>query len=128
MKGAEADVTYLRHVLDAIDRIASYLEGVDQATFFSTPLLQDGVVRQLQIIGEAVKRLSPELRARSTHVPWRQIAGMRDKITHDYMGVDLEAVWLTARSDLEPLRRAVQEMIVEGEQREARSSSRPDDE
>lgn len=110
MKATEADLTYLRHILDAISRIESYLAGVDREAFDSTPLLQDGVIRQLQIVGEAVKRLSPELRGRTPGVPWRQIAGMRDKITHDYMGVDLEAVWLTATEDLGPLKHSVEEL------------------
>lgn len=111
MKGTAADLIYLRHVRDSIARIKSYLTGVERERFDSTPLLQDGVLRQLQVIGEAVKRLFPELREGSPHVPWRRITGMRDKITHDYMGVDLEAVWLTAQEDLELLKGAVEDLI-----------------
>lgn len=104
------DRLYLQHILDAIRRIESYLEGVDRARFDSTPLIQDGVIRQLEIIGEAAKRLSSEVRLAVPQVPWRKIAGMCDKLTHDYMGVDLEAVWLTAQRDLEALGQAVEKV------------------
>lgn len=103
------DRFYLQHILDAISRIESYLEGIDRQRFGETPLVQDGVIRQLEIIGEASKRLSADLKDNLSSVPWRQVAGMRDKLTHDYMGVDLDAVWKTAIEDLAPLKMAVQE-------------------
>lgn len=74
----------------------------------STPAASsNGVIRQLEIIGEASKRLSESLREQTSSVPWRKIMGMRNKLTHDYMGVDLEAVWLTAHEDLRELKSAV---------------------
>lgn len=63
-------------------------------------LVQDGVIRQLEIIGEATKRLSLELREKNSDIPWQDIAGMRDKLIHGYFGVDIEKVWLTAKHDL----------------------------
>ena len=97
------DKVYLLHIRDAIDRIQTYLQDMDKAVFFERTLVQDGVIRQLEIIGEAVKRLSPELRKQYRDVPWKNVAGMRDKLIHDYFGVDLEAVWKTAQEDLPPL-------------------------
>lgn len=112
MSGSQPeDRLYLRHILDAIDRIDSYLRDVARPHFDATPLLQDGVIRQLQIIGEAAKRLSPSLKDASSTIPWREVTGMRDKLTHDYMGVDLDAVWKTATEDLEPLKAAVREEL-----------------
>lgn len=83
---------YLRHILDAIEKIERYVK-VGHHEFMETSHWQDAVIRQLEIIGEAVKRLSPEEQQARPDIPWRAIAGMRDVLIHNYMGVDLEAVW-----------------------------------
>ena len=80
------DIVYLRHIADAIERIESYI-SVGRDVFLSTPHWQDAVIRQLEIIGEAAKRLSTEIRDQNPRVPWRRIAGLRDVLAHDYMGV-----------------------------------------
>jgi uncharacterized protein with HEPN domain len=81
MKG---NYVYLRHILDAAERIASYV-SVGRDVFLATSHWQDAVIRQLEIIGEATKRLSPELRSQHGQVPWRRIAGLRDVLIHDSM-------------------------------------------
>ena len=85
MKG---DRIYLRHILDAIDRIES-CTSVGRDVFLATPHWQDAVIRQLEIVGEATKRLSQALRSHYDEIPWRRIAGLRDILIHDYLGVDL---------------------------------------
>ena len=86
-----SDRVYLQHILDAIEKITSYI-SVGRDVFLTTSHWQDAVIRQLEIIGEATKRLSEDLRSKYDQVPWRRIAGLRDVLIHGYMGVDLAAV------------------------------------
>ena len=102
---------YLQHILDAIRKIETYLRGVDEANFAEQTLVQDGVIRQIEIIGEAARHLSDELRAQNAHVPWQDIAGMRDKLIHGYFGVDIDKVWLTATQDIPTLKIQVMRIL-----------------
>jgi uncharacterized protein with HEPN domain len=76
-------------------------------------MIQDAVIRQLEIVGEAAKRVSESTWANEPEIPWNSIAGMRDKLIHDYFGVDLSTVWETVKGDLGPLKGAVGRMLVE---------------
>ena len=105
------DTVYLRHILDAVNTVEEYLHGVSEAKFKSTRLLQDGAIRQIEVIGEAVRHVSKDLRKTYSEIPWQDIAGMRDKLIHDYFGVDLEKVWLTTQEDLPPLKEKVLEIL-----------------
>ena len=105
------DTVYLRHILDAIDRTETYIDGFDKVSFRADLLVQDGVIRQVEIIGEATKRLSRDVRKANCHVPWDDIAGMRDKLIHDYFGVDINTVWLTAVNDLPTLKVEVEKIL-----------------
>ena len=86
------DAVYLLHILDAIKKIRRYA-AAGHAEFMAQSHWQDATIRQLEIIGEATKRLSEEMRSAHPHIPWRRIAGLRDVLIHDYMGVDLNVVW-----------------------------------
>ena len=86
-------VIYLNHILECISRINAYTGKIDEDTFINTPLIQDAVIRNLEVIGEAVKKLDKHFRAQYPEIPWKNIAGMRDKLIHDYIGVDIWAVW-----------------------------------
>lgn len=91
---------FLGHILESIDRIREYTEGLDEDSFAEDDKVQDAVLRRIQIIGEAVKKLPEELRAAHPQVPWRRITGTRDKVVHDYFGIDIELVWMVAESQL----------------------------
>jgi uncharacterized protein with HEPN domain len=94
------DRVYLQHIRDASERIGEYVKGMDEAAFKKNLLVQDAVIRQIEIMGEATKRLSSRTKELQPDIPWRDIAGMRDKLIHDYFGVDIERVWLTVTDDL----------------------------
>ena len=102
---------YLQHILDAIAKVESYLEGIDESAFNQNTLIQDGVIRQIEILGEAAKHISDVLRAKYAHIPWQDIAGMRDKLIHGYFGVDIEKVWLTAVEDLPALKDEIKKIL-----------------
>jgi len=72
------DVIYLKHILDAISRIEEYVKGVKREDYMRNNLLQDGVIRQIEIMGEAAKRLSSEIKEKYPNLPWKDMAGMRD--------------------------------------------------
>lgn len=102
------DNVYLIHVLECIQQIEEYtINGREE--FMKSRLIQDAVIRNMEIIGEAIKRVSPGLREQHPEIPWKEMAGMRDVLIHDYMGVDLIIVWNVVSRNLaeikEPLKR-----------------------
>lgn len=97
------DNAYLRDILDSAKLIRSYVEGISLADFQADIVKQDAVMRRLEIIGEATKRLIPETRAMFPDIPWQQAAGMRDVLIHDYDDVNIDTIWDTVQNDLPKL-------------------------
>ena len=100
----------LGHIRDAIADITSYA-SVGRDAFMAERMRQDAVIRKLEVIGEAVKQLSDETRQRRSEIPWKQIAGMRDRLTHAYFSVDLGLVWAVVERDLDALATAVRALL-----------------
>lgn len=86
------DIVYIKNIRDAIELILDYTKEINKQNFNSKVMLQDAVIRRIQVIGEAVKNISPAFRKKYSGIPWTKIAGMRDKITHGYFNVDIDIV------------------------------------
>jgi uncharacterized protein with HEPN domain len=94
------DAVYLIHMLETARKAAGKVEGLDFDRFVADENLHLACVHLVQVIGEAASRVSAETRARHARVPWRQVIGMRHRVVHDYLEVDLEIVWQVISADL----------------------------
>ena len=94
---------YLAAVVDAMRKAMRFTEGMDYAAFAVDDKTTFAVIRALEIVGEATKKIPESVRALHTEIPWRAMSGMRDKLIHDYTGVNLEVVWRTVQQDLPAL-------------------------
>lgn len=103
---------YCRDILDRIRRIETYTASGRDA-FLQSELLQDGVIRSFEVIGEAVKRLDADLIARQPHIAWSDFAGFRDMLIHQYHRIRLDLVWEFAQEDLPPLKAAATALLEE---------------
>jgi uncharacterized protein with HEPN domain len=107
------DLIYLEHVIENFSKISKYLEDVSYEHFLIDEEKQDAVIRKIEVAGEATKKLSKEFREKHFQIPWRSIAGMRDKLIHDYFNVDLETVWETAKHDIPNLLIEIETIVNE---------------
>lgn len=102
---------YILDIWDSILAIEEYTRGLTEEGFCSNRLVQDGVVRRIEIIGEAVKNLDEKFRDNYPDIPWKGMARMRDKIAHEYFGVDLRRVWEVVKRDLPELKLKFKPMV-----------------
>ena len=106
------DKRYISDIYQCILRIEEYTSSGESA-FMNTTLIQDGVIRNFEIIGEATKRLSSDLRSNYPSVPWKQIAGFRDVLIHDYLRIDCQEIWSTITNNLPELKVQIEQILQE---------------
>ena len=97
------NVDYLLDILQAAELIRTFVNGVSREDFLQDIMRQDAIIRRIEIIGEAVRRISPDFRANYPNIAWKDMAGMRSKLIHNYDEVDLNQVWETVQTDIPAL-------------------------
>jgi len=109
---SRSDRDLLDDIREAIQRIESYVKGMSYDAFMDDGRTQDAVIRNIEIIGEATKRLSEPLREQNPHIPWRGMAGMRDRLVHHYFGVNLDVVWQAVSTELPDVAAAIEDVVI----------------
>ena len=102
---------YIQDILEAIVEVDDFTRGLKFEDFYRDRKTINAVVRSLEIIGEASKKIPNDTRVKYSKIPWKRMAGMRDKLIHEYFGIDLEIVWEVIKNELPPVKPLIQEMI-----------------
>ena len=102
---------YIDHIKDSLNKILEFTKGMDEKAFLNNELVKDAVTRNFEVIGEATKNIPENFRQNYPDVPWKKMAGMRDKLIHDYMGIDFWKVWETVVYDIPKLKAGLDKII-----------------
>jgi uncharacterized protein with HEPN domain len=111
LKKLRNSIDYLEDIQDAITKGINFVENISFDEFLKDEKTQYALIRAIEIIGEASKKIADDLKTKYTSVPWSEISGMRDKLIHDYFGVNEEVVWKTAKEDLPMLKTKIEVII-----------------
>ena len=106
---------FLKHILNNITEVQKNTKGLTKADFLKSKLIQNASIRNLEIIGEAVKNIPKSIKNRHPDIEWRQIAGMRDILIHEYFGVDIGLVWAIIKKDLPKLQKRIEALLAAGD-------------
>ena len=106
----KSDRVYLEHILESIDKIENFTNEISRFDFDRNVMIQDAVIRNIEIIGEATKKISKSFTQSHKEIPWPAMAGMRDKLIHDYLDVDIDVVWKTVEVDLPLLKEMISKL------------------
>jgi len=98
---------FLLHILESIEAIEKYVKKMNKKDFIIKPLVQDAVIRRLIVIGEAAKNVPSDYKRQNPHIRWRDVGDMRNKIIHEYFGIDLNLVWEVVNKDIRELKKEV---------------------
>lgn len=104
---------YLLDLLSAAEETQRFTQGITLEEFLRDRKTSNAVIRSLEVMGEAAKKIPEELRSRYPEIPWKRVAGMRDVLIHEYHGVELEIIWKTVREELPPLQPLLEKMLQE---------------
>jgi len=106
-----SDKLYLKDIFDSIERIEKYIDNLNYEEFSNNLMVIDAAVRNFEIIGEATKNLSREIKSSYPEIPWKEMAGMRNKVIHEYFGVNLKIIWKTIKKRLPELKIKIGEIL-----------------
>ena len=104
-------LVFIEHILESIKNIENFSQGISKNEFIKDKLRQNAIIRSIEIIGEAVKNLPSNFTKKYSNIPWKGIAGMRDKITHNYFGLDLDTIWDIIKEDIPKLEKQIKEIL-----------------
>src|SRR3989338_2425453 len=107
------ELIFIEHINDSIKNVDNFVKGVSKDSFLKNIEKQHAVVRAIEVIGEAVKNISPAFRHKYHGIPWIKIAGMRDRLIHHYFGVNIERVWEVVKDDIPTLKKHIQKILEE---------------
>lgn len=102
---------FLQHIIECIEEIKKHIKGVSEKQFMDDVKTQDAVIRRIEIIGEATKNLPSDFKKKNPQIEWREIAGMRDKLIHEYFGVNIDLVWVVIKNDIPKFKKQILELL-----------------